>query len=191
MGANAVALLTGLIGLIGALGGAAIGGRAAMRGARISVDAAATAEHAQWVRGQRQMLYQAVLDAYNEFAAEAQAVHEGLDDQIDGVSPVDLSSEVVEVNSACSRVGFLGPGEVTAAANAFRRNTWSAAAALTAWEQAATGPTDELSELDREACRMEASGTKDAVRESYERFMAAAQAVLLHLPGSPMGTPPM
>lgn len=78
MDQGTAALIAGLTGMLGALGGALTGGIAAVRGARIGAESAATAarhqvkdqaatEHAHWLRERRQ-------DTYNTFLTATQEV---------------------------------------------------------------------------------------------------------------------
>ena len=72
MDQGAAALIAGMAGMIGALGGALAGGVAAVRGARVGAETTAAAalqqiqdqavtEHQQWLRGQRQQAYSALI----------------------------------------------------------------------------------------------------------------------------------
>lgn len=80
MDQGAAALIAGMAGMVGALGGALAGGVAAVRGARVGAETTAAAalqqiqdqavtEHQRWLREQRQQAYSALI-------AEVQAVRQ-------------------------------------------------------------------------------------------------------------------
>lgn len=85
MAQGLVTLVTAGVRLVGAIGGAAIGGIAAARGSRIGAETAARAtakqvrdqaviDHEHWLRGQRLEACGALLAAYHEYAIAASNV---------------------------------------------------------------------------------------------------------------------
>ncbi|MFF2403422.1 hypothetical protein ACWCY1_02925 [Streptomyces goshikiensis] len=87
-----VALITAGVGLIGGISGAAIGGRAAVRGTHLGAETAARAtarqvhdqgmiNHEHWLRGQRLESCRALLAAYDRYAIAASDISRALETQ--------------------------------------------------------------------------------------------------------------
>lgn len=68
------AVVAGVAGLAGAVGGAAVGGAAAIWGARQQVRDQADRDHRRWIREERQKAYAHVLEAFTAYGAYAEVV---------------------------------------------------------------------------------------------------------------------
>jgi hypothetical protein len=114
------ALIAGLAGTAGALGGAVAGGMAAVRGARIGAENAAdvtrqqtkdqaAVEHQHWIREQRQQAYVAFIAATLKCELEFHNVHESLSDSQTSIETEPMDSALTEVTGTAPRILLLGP----------------------------------------------------------------------------------
>ncbi|MFF8903361.1 hypothetical protein [Streptomyces olivaceoviridis] len=124
-----VALVTAGVGLVGALGGAAMGGLAAVRGARIgaettaraTIEQARTQERAQrdhWLRDERKRAAVLMLEAYDRFTIAASNVTRMFDLEIEASSDVwsAHNASMNEIRGAYFPLRLLGPAPVHQAA---------------------------------------------------------------------------
>ncbi|MFI6288360.1 hypothetical protein ACIBCM_27040 [Streptomyces sp. NPDC051018] len=141
MDQGVAALIAGLAGTIGALGGGLIAGTAAIRGARTAGEAVrqqvrdqAVVEHRQWLRGQRQQAYAGAVRAVEAFIAAAEsAMFCGDDDRPQHMARVVETHENFQATAVM--INLVGPQEVhatlydcSAATNHFRNalHDWAA-----------------------------------------------------------------
>jgi hypothetical protein len=125
MDAGVVAVVTGVAGMVGALGGAAAGGFAAVRGARIGAEKAfqgvqaqvrgqEAAEHRHWVREQRHQVCALVLQRMAEVTDGVAAVRSGAGGAEEAL--VRVGGAVNELFYEARLLLFWGPQDVAAAA---------------------------------------------------------------------------
>lgn len=162
MDAEIVALVTAGAGLVGAMGGAVIGGIAATRGARIGAETAARAtakqvreqalnEHEHWLREQRLQAYRALLVAYDEYAVASTQMGRMLDwPRTDAdPNPVDIGVPANAVTSAYSLIQLLGPETVRAPAKELWERVYEGFHCLSRWRKAFIRGDDESAEQAR------------------------------------------
>lgn len=120
MDAGVAAIASGLVAMAGALGGAVVGGVAAVRGARIGAEKAAEAsqtqlksqasiDHGRWLQQQRIEAYSAFLDAWDAILPAISEVG-GLENSplsADDIRPVSIALH--NLRSERRRVAILGP----------------------------------------------------------------------------------
>jgi hypothetical protein len=115
------AVIAGIAGTGGALGGSIVGAIAPVRGTRIGAERTAQAtlqqvrdqavlDHAHWLRQQRQEAYVALLGAYDTFAVEMRRTVGVLE----GPNPQEAEIEAIQqavfaLEQAQSRIPLLGP----------------------------------------------------------------------------------
>lgn len=162
MDAEIVALVTAGVGLVGALGGAVIGGAAAMCGARIGAETTARAtekqvreqalnEHEHWLREQRLQAYRALLVAFDEFAVATTQMSRMLNwpsTDADPI-PVDIGAPANAVTSANVLIQMLGPEGVRAPAAELWERVYEAFHCLSRWRRAFIREDDDSAEQAR------------------------------------------
>ncbi|MFD5124145.1 hypothetical protein [Streptomyces sp. NPDC058385] len=122
------------------------------------------------------------MDTYNEFAAAANLLAEALFDRTTDLPAVDLTTLLAAVNGACSRVAFLGPEEMKAAADELRIEARLAVAALEIWIDAANEQDGDDADEVWSQCLEDNGAAMNAVRGRYESFLAVGQRVLVTPP---------
>ncbi|WP_030371604.1 hypothetical protein [Streptomyces rimosus] len=181
------ALLAGVIGLAGAVLGAAVGGLASYRAAKHSAEVAARAlaeqvagqaryEREQWVRQEQRQVYGDINRAYGELATALSSLHAALAER----RPVQELVERVEerrlrLSVAVSPTAMLGPEEVYDAACALIGATDAFVAAYR--ELAVLPQADESVRLD--AVRERLADRRADVHACLSDFSAACRNVLL------------
>ncbi|MFE6149306.1 hypothetical protein [Streptomyces sp. NPDC057889] len=186
MDAEAVALVVAGVGLVGAIGGAAIGGAAATRGARLGAETAAKAtekqvkeqalnEHEHWLREQRLQAYRSLLLAYDKWATAATQMSGMLDwTRTDAdPNPVDTGSPANEVTSAYVLIKLLGPEEVRQTATALWEGVYARYECLSKWRKAFLREDDGAIEQAR--IKWEQLGGSGALHAAF--VQAATEAV--------------
>ncbi|WP_427922160.1 hypothetical protein [Streptomyces sp. cg40] len=124
-----VALVTAGVGLVGALGGAAMGGLAAVRGARLGAETTARAtieqvrtqeraQHDHWLRDERKRAAVLMLEAYDRFTIAASNVTRMFDLEIEASPDVwsAYNASMNEIRRAYFPLRLLGPARVHQAA---------------------------------------------------------------------------
>ncbi|MER5989334.1 hypothetical protein [Streptomyces sp. NPDC001787] len=127
------AVIAGVVGLVSGVGGAVVGGVAAVRGARLGAETNADAvrgqvvaqaanEHAHWVRQERQKAYREVLDAYTIKAVHASKFITKLEkgEHLTEAEKHELESVSGDLSAACSRLSLIGPERVYIAGSLLR-----------------------------------------------------------------------
>ncbi|MFD4525011.1 hypothetical protein ACFWP7_14040 [Streptomyces sp. NPDC058470] len=128
-----VALVAAGAGLVGALGGAAMGGLAAVRGARIGAETTARAtieqartqeraQHDHWLRDERKRAAALMLEVYDRFTIAASNVTRMFDLEIEASTDAwsAYRTGVNEIRTAYFPLRLLGPARVHQAA----RDLW-------------------------------------------------------------------
>ncbi|MEU6819733.1 hypothetical protein ABZ921_03820 [Streptomyces atriruber] len=182
------AVIAGGAGLVGAVLGAWLGGRAATEGTRLGATIAAAESHALWVRQERTSTYGQVCTAYSAIGVSLYPVYAAV---CRGELPTPEQEEaalraVGELAGSCSgTVSFLGTPVIAAAAqevvdrcDGFERELRPYLAAL----RAGTLPVDEQSFGDR------LHPAIDALRDARNTLVDEFRGVLLpEAPGATGG----
>ncbi|GAA0680271.1 hypothetical protein GCM10009536_08390 [Streptomyces thermocarboxydus] len=125
MDEGVVALVAAGVGLVGAIGGAAIGGFAAARGTRLGAETAAQAtvrqvhdqsiaEHEHWLRERRLETCTALLAAYHRYAIQASALHRALEDESAESAEVggQLRQCITDFRNTCYQVRLVATEDI-------------------------------------------------------------------------------
>lgn len=177
------AVVAGVVGLVGAIGGAAVGGIAAIWGARQQVRDQADRDHRRWIREERQKAYAQVLEAFTAYGSYAELVTVKLwkasGDAADPLPESDWDQLVqvsLGVQMACSKLGLFGPDVILQAGNTLRHTCGNLTGILHTWREALQSgePPEQLLAINHE--RRERGET---MRASYRTFMATGQEVLM------------
>ncbi|MET9465739.1 hypothetical protein ABZY44_13210 [Streptomyces sp. NPDC006544] len=124
-----VAIVTAGVGLVGGLGGAAMGGLAAVRGARMGAETTARAtieqaraqeraQHDHWLRDERKRAAVLMLEAYDRFTIAASNVTRMFDLEIEASPDVwaAYATSMNEIRRAYFPLRLVGPARVHQAA---------------------------------------------------------------------------
>ncbi|MFJ3882396.1 hypothetical protein ACIPW5_33745 [Streptomyces sp. NPDC090077] len=190
------AVLAGGVGILSAVGGALVGGLAAVRGARIGAETNAAAVLAQgrlqaagahdlWVRQERQKAYLQVMDCYSQFNRACVQYR----DQLKETRPLDdptmdlYVKTLITFMSSCSHLALLGPASVQVAGAAVRTQAERFVGTIRLWN-------DELAEGLADDSQADLADITDvwwdilaedgsAMRAAYLEFLQAGQNELL------------
>ncbi|MGW7065836.1 hypothetical protein ACWGII_21900 [Streptomyces sp. NPDC054855] len=143
-------MVAAIVGVAGAVGGAAVGAFASVRGARIGgekgveaalaqVDRQAATGHLQWVKEQRQQACAALLDAHStaEDTLKRAAVAIRRGEVFPATERDEFRGQVAAMQSRTSQLALWGPEDVVIVAQVLRAATADAAQALKLAEQGA------------------------------------------------------
>jgi hypothetical protein len=183
------ALIAGLAGTVGALGGAFIGALAAVRGARIGAERAAetarqqvqdqaSVDHEHWLRQQRVEAYTAFLAGYDECTKITHQTRKKILDLSPGAGlPQDDFEEITTAANTLrrlrQRVKLVGPAPIHTRAVELEEAVWNYHADLEALAEAldsADAETGEAYAIEYQGMR----GTADA----HDAFVRAVGALL-------------
>ncbi|WP_327250240.1 hypothetical protein [Streptomyces sp. NBC_01244] len=136
------------MGLLSAVGGALVGGLAAVRGARIGAEVNAAAVLAQgrlqaagaleqWVRQERQKACLQVMDCYGQFSRECVQYREQLKESrpLDEPTLDSFTAALAALVGACSHLALLGPTSVQAAGGVVRAKAEGFRSTLMLWNE--------------------------------------------------------
>ncbi|MEU6166249.1 hypothetical protein [Streptomyces tanashiensis] len=184
-----VALITAGVGLVGAIGGAAIGGLAAARGARLGAETTArattrqvhdqgTINHEHWLRGQRLESCRALLSAYDKYAIAASNVSRALEGETQASAEMGLAlgQAVSDVRNAYFHVRLLVPEEVLQPARSLRLQVEDHNECLGRWLDAFTamnGQGAATEQADEERRREQLGHAHDALVEAARSAVAS------------------
>ncbi|TLQ43423.1 hypothetical protein [Streptomyces marianii] len=146
------AFIAGMAGMVGALGGALVGGVAAVRGARIGAEKAAEAvrqqvqdqasvDHDHWLRQQRLEAYTMLLGAYDAHAPVAHRASQKVADVSPGEDLPDAEFEEMFTTAGViqqerQRVKLVGPDAIHVKAVELEQAVWRYRSALMALAEA-------------------------------------------------------
>lgn len=180
-----VALVSAGVGLLGAIGGAAIGGVAAARGARLGAETAANAtarqvteqaavDHEHWLRGQRLEACRALLAAYDEYAIAASNITRVIEREIQGSGDLGrtFGQTVSEFRNAYFEVRLVASPDVREHALRLRRHVENHKDCVDGWLDATLnmhGPTMAAAQAEEEQLRMQLGRRHDAFLEAATR----------------------
>ncbi|MGW2553100.1 hypothetical protein [Streptomyces sp. NPDC001635] len=188
MDGGLVALVTAGVGLAGALGGAFIGGLAAIRGARIGAETTARAtleqvrtqeraQHDHWLRDERKRAAVLMLEAYDRFSIAASNVTRMFDLEIEASPDVwsAYNTSMNEIRGAYFPLRLLGPVHVHQAARELWQLIEQHHEGIEEWADGIMTATDEIraewrsrEEQQRYALGRAHSDLIDAVSESLQ-----------------------
>ncbi|MFD7234947.1 hypothetical protein ACFWAT_06515 [Streptomyces syringium] len=181
------------------MGGAIVGGRAAVRGARIGAETNAAAVLAQsrlqtegardhWVRQERQKAYLQVMDCYSLFNRESVQYRDQLKDgrTLDEDMVESYTSTFIALTGTCSHLALLGPDSVHAAGAAVRAKAEGFVATIKIWNEDLAAALGEDPQRDLDAFT---NGWWDVLAEdgalmkqAYRSFLITGQRELLRAP---------
>ncbi|MFD8308113.1 hypothetical protein ACFV29_38145 [Streptomyces sp. NPDC059690] len=187
------AVLAALVGLVGAVGGAAIGGMAATRGARVGAETAARAtarqvqdqaavDHMHWLRGQRLQAYQDLLAAYDAYSDAVKAVEQWASREAGdaGRRPGEYVQRVEAFLRAHMVIRLVGPVEARTMSavlwealqtHAFKLQDWALLVERRSGDETIAGAREEL------------APARAAMVDAHDVFLSEATRVV----GTPMG----
>jgi hypothetical protein len=187
-----VALVTAGVGLVGAIGGAAIGGFAAARGARIGAETTARAtikqvqdqaaiDHEHWLRGQRLESCTALLATYDEYAIAVSNVTRALEGEITGTGELGsaLGQSMTNFRNAYFQVRLVAPADVREQALQLRRGVEDHHDSVERWTDAflaLDGPAATSAQAEEERLRHQLGGIHDALMDAVTHAMARRPA---------------
>jgi hypothetical protein len=183
-----VALVTAGVGLVGAIGGAAIGGFAAARGARSGAEMAARAtarqvrdqalfDHAHWLRERRLEACRDFLGAYDEYAGAATAYEKLLTsdpNSAESAEPVTLRPSTLALHRIYFVIRILGPEALRQAAAQVRRMQEQHAENLYAWRTAYLRRDGQ----DLATARTRNADCLEELRDAYDAFVSATNRAI-------------
>jgi hypothetical protein len=190
------AVIAGGVGIISAVGGALVGGMAAVRGARIGAETNAAAVLAQsrlqmegardqWVRQERQKAFLQVMDCYSLFNRECVQYRDQLKDRrpLNEDTVESYKSTFIALTGACSHLALLGPDSVHAVGGAVRERADRFVTTIKIWNEDLTEALNEDPQRDLDALT---SDWWDALAEdgalmkqAYQTFLITGQRELL------------
>ncbi|MFF3735522.1 hypothetical protein ACFYXM_36000 [Streptomyces sp. NPDC002476] len=193
------AVIAGGVGLISAVGGAVVGGMAAVRGARIGAETNAAAVLAQsrlqmegardqWVRQERQKAYLQVMDCYSLFNRECVQYRDQLKDGRPlGEDTVEsYTSTFIALIGACSHLALLGPDSVHAVGGAVRAKAERFVATVKFWNEDLTEALNEDPQCDLGALTSDwwdvLAEDGALMKQAYQTFLITGQRELLRAP---------
>ncbi|MFJ2833144.1 hypothetical protein ACIPC1_37325 [Streptomyces sp. NPDC087263] len=152
-----VALVAAGAGLVGALGGAAMGGLAAVRGARIGAETTARAtieqaraqeraQHDHWLRDERKRAAVLMLEVYDRFTIAASNVTRMFDLEIEASADVwsAYHTSMNEIRTCYFPLRLLGPARVHQAARELWQLTEQYNEGIQEWADGIMTATDEI-----------------------------------------------
>lgn len=176
---------------MGAIGGAAIGGITAERGARIGaqVTARATVEqvrsqavvdHEHWLRGQRLEACKALLAAYDDYAIVASNTTRFVEGEVTGSAELGsaFGQSVTDFRKSCFEARLVGPAEVREHVVRLRRGLEDHKECVERWMHA-------LLSMDAPAvtaAQVEEGDLRQQLGELHGAFVEAATRSIAHRP---------
>ncbi|GGO58046.1 hypothetical protein GCM10012287_55310 [Streptomyces daqingensis] len=149
--------MTAGVGLVGALGGAAMGGLAAVRGARMGAETTARAtieqartqeraQHDHWLRDERKRAAVLMLEMYDRFTIAASNVTRMFDLEIEASADVwsAYCTSISEIRTAYFPLRLLGPARVHQAARELWQLIETYHEGIQEWADGIMTATDEI-----------------------------------------------
>ncbi|MFD9538344.1 hypothetical protein [Streptomyces sp. NPDC060010] len=190
------AILAGGVGLLSAVGGALVGGLAAVRGARIGAETNAAAVLAQgrlqatgaleqWARQERQKACLQVMDCYSQFSRECARHRDQLKESraLDDSTLDSFAATLTTLNGVCSHLALLGPTPIQIAGATLRAKAESLSSTLRTWneeltEALAEQPNPDLAHI-RTVWQDILTDDGRAMKLAYHEFLHTGQTELL------------
>ncbi|MEU9286754.1 hypothetical protein AB0D57_19060 [Streptomyces sp. NPDC048275] len=182
------------VGLLGAIGGAAVGGVAAARGARLGAETTARAtakqvhdqasvDHEHWLRGQRLEACRILLAAYDEYAIAASMLTRALEREVEGSRDVGqaFGQAVSAFRNAYWQVRLVGSADVREHASRLRRHLEDHKDCVDQWLDAALsmqGATIASARAEEERLRVQLGELHDAFMETASRAVSERPAIV-------------
>lgn len=190
-----VAIVTAAVGLVGGLGGAAMGGLAAVRGARMGAETTARAtleqalaqeraQHEHWLRDERKRAAVLMFEAYDGFIIAASGITRMFNMEVEASSAISntYNASVNGIRSAYFPLRLLGPAPVHQAARELWQLIEDYNEGIQEWAQGIVTATDETRAgwraregQQRPALARAHSDLVDAVSESLQGMGSATR----------------
>ncbi|MEV8334302.1 hypothetical protein [Streptomyces niveus] len=196
MDEGTAALIAAIAGMVGALGGAAVGGIAAVRGARLGAEKSAEAtrqqvkdqavvEHLHWLRQERREACVELLTSSEELVSALWQIWELVEPLVDEAEPgqpiitPEMRTRLTtadEVHDAClaakMRLFLLGPDDLLETAEQLVETMWSSAETLQALLEDEQRLWADENSFDEPVARLREAG------RHYNRFVVKVREVL-------------
>ncbi|MFF4370420.1 hypothetical protein [Streptomyces sp. NPDC001594] len=182
-----VAIVTAGVGLVGALSGAAMGGLAAVRGARIGAETTAHAtieqartqgrtQHDHWLRDERKRAAVLMLEAYDRFAIAASSLTRMFDLEIEASPDVwnAYRASMNEIRKVYFPLRLLGPARVHQAARGLWQSIEQHHEGIEEWADGIVTATDET----RAGWRVRVEQQRHTIGEAHSDLIDAVSESL-------------